>query len=139
MALEITHQKFQQSFFSILLNRMEDGGLFVMSLTLICGLLALILAVNGIWLVKQNSLKINRNIILINSIGLFALVLGVFGQLLKLIETLDELHFTEGVMPSDLAGGLKFTMLPTLVGCLIFLISRFSTIVLNWYKSTANL
>lgn len=108
-----------------------------MSLTIICGIIALFLGTRSLFFVKHKSLMIKRNIILINSIGLFALVLGVFGQLLKLIATLDAMHFTEGVQPNELAAGLKFTMLPTLAGCLIFLITRFFTIVLNWLKSTA--
>lgn len=125
-------QEIQKGLFQVLLERMQEGGAFVMFLILICGLLTLFLVVRGVFLIKNKDPKIAKIIILINSIGLFALVLGVFGQLLKLIGTLDYMHFTEGIQPSEFAGGLKFTLLPTLFGCLIFLIARFITIVLNW-------
>jgi hypothetical protein len=61
-------------------------------------------------------------------------VLGVFGQLLKLISTLDYLSAFEDTTPRDLADGLKITLLPTLFGAFIFLFTRFSTILLNWIK-----
>tara|TARA_R110002020_G_scaffold280437_1_gene496194 strand:- start:509 stop:964 length:456 start_codon:yes stop_codon:yes gene_type:complete len=83
---------------------------------------------------SQSKPRINKTIIIINSLGLFALVLGVFGQLIQLINTLDYLSSFEGTTPRDFADGLKTTMLPTLFGAFIFLFTRLSTILLHWIK-----
>lgn len=124
----------QMSFFSKLLERMQEGGIVVMSIVLISGLIALFLFFRSLFFVKNRNPKLNKMIVLINSIGLFALVTGVFGQLLQLINTLDYFEFREVLTAEELASGLKFTILPTLFGCFIFLISRFFTITLNWLK-----
>lgn len=137
MTAVTNQEEVQVSFVQIVFERMQEGGLFIMSLILISGLIALFLMARSLFLVRNKTPTIDRNIILINSIGLFALVSGVFGQLLKLISTLDYMHFTEGIQPNEFAGSLKFTMLPTLFGCFIFLLTRFSTILLNALKATA--
>lgn len=120
--------------FEVLAARFEEGGFFIMMLILIVGAIGLILLVRGIYLVRKRNPIIEKTIILINSLGLFALVLGVFGQLIQLINTLDYLSSFEGATPRDFADGLKTTMLPTLFGAFIFLFTRFSTILLNWIK-----
>lgn len=127
-------QQTQKGFFQEMGGRFEDGGFTIMMLILIVGIIGLALLVKGIWLAKNQDPKIHRNITLINSLGLFALVLGVFGQLLHLINTLDYLSSFEGTTPRDFADGLKMTMLPSLFGAFVFLLTRFSTIVLNFFK-----
>lgn len=127
-------QETQKGFFQEIGGRFEDGGFTIMMLILIVGIIGLALLVKGIWLAKNQDPKIDRNITLINSLGLFALVLGVFGQLLHLINTLDYLSSFEGTTPRDFADGLKMTMLPTLFGAFVFLLTRFSTIVLNFFR-----
>lgn len=136
MILVINQVSNEVGFFSILVDRISEGGFLVMTLIIISGLLTIVLMVRGLLIVKRNNLKLGKIISLINSIGLFALVLGVFGQLLLLITTLDFLHYTQNLQANQLAGGLKFTMLPTLFGCFVFLMSRFFTIVLNFIKPT---
>ncbi len=101
---------------------------------LVVGILAIILLARGIYFTLKRNPGIVKMIVLINSLGLFALVLGVFGQLINLINTLDYLSSFEGTTPRDFADGLKTTMLPTLFGALIFLLTRFSTIVLNFLR-----
>lgn len=120
--------------FEVLAARFHEGGFFIMMLILIVGIIGLILLVRGIFLILNRNPKIEKTIILINSLGLFALVLGVFGQLIQLINILDYLSSFEGTTPRDFADGLKTTMLPTLFGAFIFLFTRFSTILLNWIK-----
>lgn len=127
-------QQAQPGFFEVIGDRFEEGGFFIMMFILIVFFLGIFLLVRGIYLAKRKDPKIARTIILLNSIGLFALVLGVFGQLIKLIETLDYLSSFEDTTPRDFADGLKVTMLPTLFGAFVFLCTRFSTIVLNWVR-----
>lgn len=127
-------QQAQPGFFELVGERFEEGGFFIMMLILIVLILGTFLLVRGINFARKKDPRIARTIILLNSIGLFALVLGVFGQLIKLIETLDYLSSFEDTSPRDFAQGLKFTMLPTLFGALVFLFTRFSTLVLNWVR-----
>lgn len=127
-------QQAQPGFFEVIGDRFEEGGFFIMMFILIVFFLGIFLLVRGIYLATRKDPKIARTIILLNSIGLFALVLGVFGQLIKLIETLDYLSSFEDTTPRDFADGLKVTMLPTLFGAFVFLCTRFSTIVLNWVR-----
>ena len=134
MSILASQQEVQRSFLEVIGARFQEGGFFIMMLILIVGILGIILLVRGIYFAQNKNPKIVKMIILINSLGLFALVLGVFGQLIKLINILDYLSSFENTTPRDFADGLKITMLPTLFGALIFLITRFSTIVLNLMK-----
>ncbi|NAS29852.1 hypothetical protein GTQ40_02605 [Flavobacteriaceae bacterium R38] len=121
-----------KSTLTIINDRLHEGGFFIMSLILICGLISLFLIFRGFLSLRKSGKNIDKHIRLINAIGLFVLVLGVFGQLLKLIVTLDNLHFQDNATVNELAGGLKYTMLPTLFGCFFFLVGRFFTIILSW-------
>lgn len=136
MEATINQTEMQKSFFTVLIDRLEDGGIFIMSFILICGLVTLFLMGRSLLFVKNKNPKLDKMITLINSIGLFSLVLGVYGQLLQLINTLDYMEFSGGLQAIEFAAGLKFSILPTLFGCLIFLFSRFATIILNWLKPT---
>lgn len=127
-------QQTQKGFFEVVGDRFEEGGFFIMMFIFIVLIIGIFLLVRGIYFAKKRDPKIARTIVLLNSIGLFALVLGVFGQLISLIETLDYLSSFDDTTPRDFAQGLKFTMLPTLFGSLVFLFTRFSTIVLNWVR-----
>ena len=134
MIIIALQQEAQKGFIEQIAARFHEGGFFIMMLILLIGLLGIILFIRAIYLARKKDPGLNKSIILINSLGLFALVLGVFGQLIKLIYTLDYLSSFEDTTPRDFADGLKITMLPTLFGALIFLITRFSTILLNLMK-----
>ena len=127
-------QDLQRSFFEVIGARFHEGGFFIMMLILIVGIVGIILLVRGIYFARKENPMVIKMITIINSLGLFALVLGVFGQLIKLIGVLDYLSFFEDTTPRDFADGLKVTMLPTLFGTFIFLVTRFSTILLNLIK-----
>lgn len=127
-------QQTQQSFFELINARFEEGGFFIMMSILVVGISAIILLARGIYFTRNRDPRLEKMIVLINFLGLFALVLGVFGQLISLIQTLDYLSSFEDTTPRDFADGLKTTMLPTLFGALVFLITRFSTIVLNFLR-----
>lgn len=60
---------------------------------------------------------------LIKSIGLFALVTGVFAQLIGIFSAFQFIEKAGSVTPALLAGGLKVSMITTIYGVLIFLIS----------------
>lgn len=59
----------------------------------------------------------------IKSIGLFTLVTGIFGQLIGLYQAFSAIEQVGDVSLALLAGGLKVSMITTLYGITIFLIS----------------
>ncbi len=134
MILIALPQETQKSLFEVIAARFQEGGSFIMMIILLVGVLGIILLIRGIFFAQKKDPRLKQSIILINSLGIFALVLGVFGQLIKLIYTLDYLSSFEGTTPRDFADGLKVTLLPTLFGVFIFLFTRISTITLNFLK-----
>lgn len=61
---------------------------------------------------------------LIKSTGILALVTGVFAQLLGLFSAFNAIESAGSVSPTILAIGLKVSMITTLYGVLILLISH---------------
>jgi len=59
----------------------------------------------------------------IKTIGTFALVTGILGQLIGLYFAFSAVEEVGSVAPGILMGGLKVSMIPTLYGILIFLLS----------------
>ena len=59
----------------------------------------------------------------IKSVGLFALVFGIFAQLLGLYQAFSFIEQAGDVSPTILAGGIKVSTIPTLYGVIIFLFS----------------
>ncbi|WP_430816727.1 MotA/TolQ/ExbB proton channel family protein [Carboxylicivirga sp. RSCT41] len=56
------------------------------------------------------------------SIGLFALIFGIFGQLIGFYDAFSYLETTP-VSPQVLSGGIKVSMIPTMYGIIIYIIS----------------
>jgi len=119
-------------FFETVFNRMQEGGIISMTLILICLFLSAFLLIKSFVKRKKAVSKEKKRISLIKEIGLLALVIGVFSQLLGLIEALDAFDGIDGVSPNILAMGLKLSILPTLFGTLVFIISRIGVLVLSW-------
>ncbi len=71
--------------------------------------------------IKGEAKKSDLN--LIRSTGVLALVTGVFAQLLGLFSAFNAIEAAGSVSPTLLASGLKVSMITTLYGALIFLIS----------------
>lgn len=59
----------------------------------------------------------------IKSAGLFTLVFGIFGQLMGLYQAFSAIEQAGDISPALLAGGLKVSMITTLYGVSIFLLS----------------
>jgi hypothetical protein len=60
---------------------------------------------------------------LIKQIGLFALIFGIFGQLLGLYQAFNAIQQMGTVSPALLAGGLQVSMITTIYGVIIFMCS----------------
>ncbi len=59
----------------------------------------------------------------VREIGIGALVFGIFGTLLGLLQVLDAVQMIGDVSPAVLCGGLKVTMITTFYGLIVYFIS----------------
>lgn len=121
-----------KSFFTILFNRMHEGGLFFMIPILVMLLLVFFLIIKNVLIIKKQNHLPAKYIQIINSIGLMTLVWGILGQLIGLVGALDKIEFLGEISTARLAGGLKVSALTTMFGCLVFVISRIATIIFTW-------
>jgi len=120
----------QKGLFTILGERIQEGGPKTMTLLLILFLVGIALIIRSFILYKKGE-NTRKNIVLINSIGFFALVLGVLGHISGLIGTFDEIGSLEAVDHITLGNGIKLTLLPIFFGSFIFLFTRAFTIILT--------
>ena len=73
----------------------------------------------------------------IKAIGLFIFITGILGQLVGLVEAFKAIEQAMDISPSIMAGGLKVSMITTLYGMFIYLISILIWFVLDlWYHKT---
>lgn len=72
-----------------------------------------------------------RNISNVKSIGLFALVFGILGQLIGLYTGLSVIEQAGNISPSLLSQGIKISMISTMYGLLIFAVSIVLSLVSN--------
>lgn len=106
----------------------SEGGYFFM-IPLVLFLLGTFALIIRYFVKKSNRTK---TINLLQSLGLLALVWGILGQVLGLIEALDTIEFIDGVSINVVAGGLKRTFLPTFLGAIVFVIGRLGILVMQW-------
>ncbi len=66
------------------------------------------------------------------SIGLFALVTGILGQLLGFYDAFAAMETAPDISPAMLFGGIKISMISTLYGMIIYLLS-----ILLWFGINA--
>jgi len=64
----------------------------------------------------------------VKSVGLFTMITGILGQLIGLLEAFKAIERVGDISPAMLAGGLKVSMITTLFGILIYLVS-----ILIWF------
>lgn len=111
------------------MNLINEGGPFFMVSLLILLILSLFLLIKGF---KSNT---EKNLELLKAVSLFALVFGLFGFILGLINALDALESINGdIAPAVLAGGFKRGILPPTLGTFVFLVGRLGIIALIWIK-----
>ena len=73
----------------------------------------------------------------IKSIGLFSLVFGILAQLMGLYQAFSAIEQVGDISPAILAGGLKVSMISTIYGLVIFLLSYILWLGLD-YMAKAN-
>lgn len=68
-------------------------------------------------------LKVRSRLAHIKSIGLFSAITGILGQLIGLYTAFSVIERASDISPSLIFGGLKVSMISTLYGIIIYLIS----------------
>ena len=102
------------------------GSLFMSILTI---LLVIIVAVSVYFAVTiaggKASEKANfkQQLRYVKSLGLFTMITGILGQLIGLFSAFTAIEAAGDVSPAMLAGGLKISMITSLTGIVIYLIS----------------
>jgi biopolymer transport protein ExbB/TolQ len=101
------------------------GPLFMGILTLIFVAMIIVSFINGLPVLKGYAeIEKGRNkISYIKSVGLFALIIGILGQLIGLFEAFKAIEQVNDISPAMMAGGLKVSMITTLYGLFIYAIS----------------
>lgn len=110
------------------MHLINEGGTTFMIPLFILLIVTLFLVAKGI----KNST--NKNLELIKATTLFALVFGLFGFILGLINALDMITDVTKVDTKIIGGGIKTGILPPTLGTFVFLIGRFGVIIITWLK-----
>lgn len=108
------------------------GGLLFMSI------LSVLLVIMVAWYIynflgianpqKRNKEKLLQNMKYGRSIGLFAMITGILGQLIGIYAAFSAIERAADISPAIVFGGIKVSMITTLYGILIYLFS-----ILLWF------
>ena len=116
------------------------GSLFMSILTI---LLVIIVAVSVYFAISIANGKaadkesFRHQLRYIKSLGLFTMITGILGQLVGLFSAFVAIEAAADISPSMLASGLKVSLITTLTGMIIYLISIAIWFVLDiWYQKT---
>lgn len=86
----------------------------------------------GLFLKREAVQGLKMRIQAIPSMGLFALISGILGQLIGLYEAFSAIERAADISPAIVVGGLKVSMITTLYGFLIFLFALILYFILQW-------
>ena len=118
----------------------QCGPLFIGLITIILLIILVISYLNGMPIINnpsQNPEQHRTRIGYIKSLGLLALVIGITGQLIGLYSAFNAMTAGEGsISPNILISGLKLSIIPTIYGMMIYLISYLIWIGLSWKLRT---
>ena len=117
------------------------GGILFMSVLSLSLFIILAIAAINIMRLIRNTYDAAHQVLGISdikSIGIFAIVWGIFGQSIGLFSAFQAIEAAGDIAPGMLYGGLKVSMITTLYGTFIFLISWLIWLVLNnWLRKKA--
>lgn len=109
----------------------EGGPLFMGILTVIL-IIILIIIGQSIRSIHRNQFKLDT-LTTLGSIGLIAFIVGLLGQLVGLYAGFGMAEHMENMSPPIILGGIKISMITSMYGLIIWLISRLAILVLGWY------
>jgi flagellar motor component MotA len=102
------------------------GPLFMGILTILLMIIVTVFAFR-LYQLLQNQVKrettFRHQAQIIKSLGLFTFMIGILGQLIGLFQAFSAIQQLNSISPAMLAGGLKVSMITTLYGLIIFLVS----------------
>lgn len=101
------------------------GPVFMSILTLIFIAMIVVFVVNGLPVLNGKLAGDNayRKIAYIKSVGLFGLMVGILEQLIGLYQAFIAIEMVGEISPAMLAGGIKVSMISTIYGMIIYVIS----------------
>lgn len=108
----------------------QMGGVLFMSILTL--LLITVLIASFLYWSKDESKKKDHD--LIKSVGLLALMMGILGQMIGLFDAFQAIEHVGSVSPTILVVGLKVSMITTMYGAVIYIISLILWIVLGKMK-----
>ncbi len=109
----------------------EGGPLFMGVLTIVLIIILLIIG-QSIRRIHRNQFK-TETLTTLGSIGLIAFIVGLLGQLVGLYAGFGMAEQMENMSPAIILGGIKISMITSMYGLIIWLVSRLAILVLGWY------
>jgi hypothetical protein len=113
------------------------GSLFMSILTILLVILVAVVVYFAITIANgkaSDKPNFRHQLKYVRSIGLFTMVTGILGQLIGLFSAFNAIEAVKDISPSILAGGLKISMITSLTGIFIYLISIVLWFLLDlWY------
>lgn len=116
----------------------EMGGPLFMSLVTIPFVAACALIVRAIISIMSaaNYESIRKQVSVIRSLGLLALILGILGQAIGLFSAFEAIEgFDSAISPQFLAGGLKVSSITTIWGLICYVLVLLSSVLLESFSS----
>jgi len=115
--------------------------LFYMGGPLFMSILTILLVIMIVWIIYHFSRGLNaqhvnhektlRNLGYGKSLGLFAMITGILGQLIGFYQAFSAIEQAGDISPVMVFGGIKVSMITTLYGIFIYLIS-----ILLWFVTS---
>jgi biopolymer transport protein ExbB/TolQ len=119
------------------------GGTLFMSILTI--LLVVVVAVSAYYAVliargkSREKSRFSHQLTYVKSIGLFTMIVGILGQMIGLFMAFTAIEAAQDISPPILAGGLKVSMITTLTGIVIYLISIVIWFLLDlWHQKASD-
>jgi len=108
-------------------NLFFQGGPLFMGVLTILLFTVIVLSVYFLYLISRREYKsldlTLKKLKFIKTTGIYALVIGILGQLIGLYSAFTYIEAAREISPVILAGGLRISMITTIYGMIIFLIS----------------
>ncbi len=103
-------------------------------LPFLCGIVVIIVGCIKYWKLRRAEQSRKTGIFGIWLMGVIALLFGIFGQLLIIVEAFDVVTQDGTISATDVARGIKNSYLPTLVGIIVMIISLVTWGILKGIK-----
>ncbi len=122
-----------------MINLFQLGGTLFMGILTIMLFIVVALSIYFFYLISRKEYKdlglTIKRLKFIKTTGIYALVTGILGQMIGLYSAFSHIEAANDVAPGILAGGLKISMITTIYGMIIFLVSYLLWAVL-YYTAT---